>query len=170
MKKLHESSKLSISTHDDEENYLIIKTEAGYLHIDATGEDGVEVSLIDHFSLKIEDRPKEEPTITLDTDEYPTWLVINETESRWASVKLNPKASFPVSYREEIKMFWEGVIRLGQKYVVLEFANHDQFSWYVTAGIEFGFEPVGGVACLGPVNTFDELDPKFYYCQAMVKR
>jgi len=54
------------------------------LHVYEEGESGKpEVHLYDHFVIRIEGAHKEVPTITLDSEEYETKLVVLETEHRW---------------------------------------------------------------------------------------
>lgn len=48
-------------------------------------EDDIEIYLNDHFTLKIRGDHKDGPTVEIDSDEYPTRLVVKETESKWVT-------------------------------------------------------------------------------------
>ena len=68
--------------YDNKNNYLIVSTKQGTFHISEY--DGVtKIYMFDHFSIDIEGESKRTPKITIDSDEYDTELVINETESHW---------------------------------------------------------------------------------------
>ncbi len=67
-------------------NSIIIQTMAGSIHVydkDASESGEVEVHYYDHFSMKIKGTHKHRPTVIIDSDEYPTRLKIEETESKW---------------------------------------------------------------------------------------
>ena len=67
-------------------NYLIIKTDNGSFHI--VEKDGVtEISMYDHFNIRIIGKVKDNPLIEIDSDEYPTRLHILETEHKFEIIK-----------------------------------------------------------------------------------
>lgn len=66
--------------------YLNIDTQAGHVHVVDDG-DTTRISLYDHFEVTIEGTHKNHPTVTIDSDEYPTGLVIRETERPWESFR-----------------------------------------------------------------------------------
>ena len=67
-------------------NYLIIKTDNGSFHI--VEKDGVtEISMYDHFNIRIIGQTNNNPLIEIDSEEYPTRLQIKETENKFEMVR-----------------------------------------------------------------------------------
>ncbi len=65
------------------DRYIIIQTGNGQFHFDTEEYGKTKFSLYDHFELTIEGKAKNEPTITIDSDEFPTKLIINNSETPW---------------------------------------------------------------------------------------
>jgi len=63
-------------------HHVIIGTFNGDFHF-AEQEGVTEITFYDHFTLRVEGQHKGVPTVTIDSNEYPTKLVIKETEHPW---------------------------------------------------------------------------------------
>lgn len=76
--------------------HIQVDTPNGSFHITTEGKRGdlkpfMEISMHDHFSLSIIGRHKENPTISIDSDEYATGLKIDETEGEWNRVSISSR-------------------------------------------------------------------------------
>jgi len=67
-------------------NYLMVITDNGSFHI--VEKDGVtEISMYDHFNIRVIGKTTDNPLIEIDSDEYPTRLQIKETEHKFEIIK-----------------------------------------------------------------------------------
>ena len=70
--------------HNKELSYQPIEIETDKLDLSIYEKNGMLViSMYDHFMLTIEGGHKQCPTIMIDSDEYPTRLVVKESEKKW---------------------------------------------------------------------------------------
>jgi 23S rRNA maturation-related 3'-5' exoribonuclease YhaM len=82
-----------------DKNCIIIDTPQGSVHV-YQEENQTKIYYHDHFTMKIRGTHKKTPTIIIDSDEYPTKLIIDETESQWKSLVCYTKKT---KWRELIK-------------------------------------------------------------------
>lgn len=72
--------------HIQNGNIINMDTCAGSVIVHES--DGkVTVCLYDHFDIEIKGGHKERPVVTIDSNEYPTTLVIRDSESSWIEVR-----------------------------------------------------------------------------------
>lgn len=72
-----------------EKNCVIIDTHNGSIHV--SEEDGkTTIYYNDHARIEISGRHKQHPLILIDSDEWPAFLHIKESEGKWANVKFDP--------------------------------------------------------------------------------
>ncbi len=70
-------------------NSIVIGTRSGNVHV--YEEDGkVCICYYNHVSIEIVGTSKNCPTVTVDSDEFPTNLVVKETESKWLKQRVEP--------------------------------------------------------------------------------
>lgn len=65
-----------------EKNYIILHTPNGHIHV--YEEKGLtKICYYDHVKIEIEGKHKHQPTMTIDSDEFETYLEVKESESKW---------------------------------------------------------------------------------------
>ena len=83
-------------------NLIIIHTINGSIHVEEDPVSGqTTIYYHDHATIRISGKHKNVPLISIDTDEYPTRLVIKENESKWEDkifiTKIAPQQGAEVS-------------------------------------------------------------------------
>ena len=72
-----------MTIHPVENNCVIIKTPNGDFHVSQEKDGTTHLCMFRHFRLVVHGRTKQNPLVTLDSDEYPTRLCVLDSEDAW---------------------------------------------------------------------------------------
>lgn len=76
-----------INVMDDE--CVIVQTPQGSLHVKIDKRwQTTEIYWNDHAKITLQGSHKKNPTLTVDTEEYPTHLQVKMSEGKWASMEI----------------------------------------------------------------------------------
>lgn len=72
-----------------DQNRIIVDTQNGSFHISEEDEKTT-IYFNDHARIEIEGRHKQNPLVTIDSEEFPTFLRIKESKAKWSNIKFDP--------------------------------------------------------------------------------